>query len=350
MMRSSEIITIGRTKWALVFIAAFAVLYNITRFFEITWTLAQDPTDPLNATLRAELITTKLREDPIYISVYITGMYLVFMYTLPFSGLSILNYLIFVDVRKVRSNDRNVTLSSHQRKERKLAIMLMIVVLVFLICNVLPFTVNLMELFSISYKPLTEISNLLVTVNSSCNIFIYTIFGEKFQRQLCLYTRKWCLLVGDKEDDPFMTKSFYAGINRRQSEVAGSSPGKASNAKTNLLTFEPNNPEKTTNDNNIMAPSRPNSNNLSPIQETCEGLGGGDMDAHSSVLQVLPPTVLGKQTKLIYRDDKCFLSEVSVEPHHGSVERGRSLCQPSTRGIREVKAPLRGSSEDQSEF
>lgn len=99
--RSSEIITIGRTKWALVFIAAFAVLYNFTRFFEITWTLAQDPTDPNNGTLRAELITTKLREDPIYISVYITGMYLVFMYTLPFSGLSILNYLIFVDVRKV---------------------------------------------------------------------------------------------------------------------------------------------------------------------------------------------------------------------------------------------------------
>ena len=37
----------------------------------------------------------------------------------------------------------------------KLAVMLMIVVLVFLICNVLPFIVNIMELFSISYKPLT---------------------------------------------------------------------------------------------------------------------------------------------------------------------------------------------------
>ena len=33
----------------------------------------------------------------------------------------------------------------------KLAVMLMIVVLVFLICNVLPFTVNFMDLFDIRY-------------------------------------------------------------------------------------------------------------------------------------------------------------------------------------------------------
>ncbi len=80
----------------------------------------------------------------------------------------------------------------------KLAVMLMIVVLVFLICNVLPFIVNIMELFSLSYKPLTEISNLLVAINSSVNIFIYTMFGEKFQRQLVRYLGRFCpcLLTG----------------------------------------------------------------------------------------------------------------------------------------------------------
>jgi hypothetical protein len=85
-----------------------------------------------------------------------------------------------------------MTLSTQEKKELKLAVMLMIVVLVFLICNALAFIVNIMELFGISYKPLTEVSNLLVTVNSSCNIFIYTIFGEKFQRQLCKYLRQCC--------------------------------------------------------------------------------------------------------------------------------------------------------------
>ena len=46
-----------------------------------------------------------------------------------------------------RSNSRNVTLSSSQKKELRLAVMLMVVVLVFLICNALPFIVNIMELF-----------------------------------------------------------------------------------------------------------------------------------------------------------------------------------------------------------
>ena len=73
-----------------------------------------------------------------------------------------------------RSNGRNVTLSHTQKKERKLAIMLMIVVLVFLMCNVLPFTVNLMELLGLSYKPLTEISNLL----GECRTIVWRISGS----------------------------------------------------------------------------------------------------------------------------------------------------------------------------
>ena len=55
-----------------------------------------------------------------------------------------------------------------------------------------------------------EISNLLVTVNSSCNIFIYTIFGEKFQRQLCLSVRRFCrCCLRTKDDDHLLTKSNY---------------------------------------------------------------------------------------------------------------------------------------------
>ena len=64
-------------------------------------------------------------------------------------------------------------LSSSQKKEMKLAVMLMIVVLVFLICNVLSLVVNILEVFEISYKPLTEISNLGRRTNS--------IFCDNFQ-------------------------------------------------------------------------------------------------------------------------------------------------------------------------
>ena len=41
-----------------------------------------------------------------YLNVYITWMYLVFMYVLPFGGLSVLNSLMYLDVR--RSNARQV--------------------------------------------------------------------------------------------------------------------------------------------------------------------------------------------------------------------------------------------------
>ena len=76
-------------------------------------------------------------------------------------------------------------MSAHEKKEMKLAIMLMIVVVVFLICNILALIVNILELFGIDINEVTETSNLLVTINSSVNFFIYIIFGEKFKKQLC---------------------------------------------------------------------------------------------------------------------------------------------------------------------
>lgn len=163
LCRTSEIITYGRTKIAVFVIFLFALGYNLVRFFEVTWFEHVKVVDGVNVTV-VDITTTEMRQNELYISIYITWSYLVFMYVIPFGGLSVLNLLMFLDVR--RSNDRNVTLSSSQKKEMKLAVMLMIVVLVFLICNVLPFIVNIMELFAFSYKPLTEISNLLVTINS----------------------------------------------------------------------------------------------------------------------------------------------------------------------------------------
>ena len=75
-------------------------------------------------------------------------------------------------------------MSVHEKKELRLAVMLMIVVVVFLICNILPLIVNILEVFKHDINEVTETSNLLVTVNSSVNIFIYITFGEKFKKQL----------------------------------------------------------------------------------------------------------------------------------------------------------------------
>jgi len=94
-----------------------------------------------------------------------------------------------------RSNKNQSTMSAHEKKEMKLAVMLMIVVVVFLICNILALIVNILEAMKRQVSHVTEISNLLVTINSSVNFFIYIIFGEKFKRQFwqCLRQKSCCL-------------------------------------------------------------------------------------------------------------------------------------------------------------
>lgn len=182
-LRSATICTYGKAKLGVASIVAFSILYNIPRFFEVSWEVVTITTPQNTTEQHVEVQMTSMRESKAYISIYITWMYLVFMYVLPFGGLSVLNMLMYLDVR--RSNARQSTLSANEKKELRLAIMLMIVVVVFLICNILPLIVNILEAFGTSINEVTETSNLLVTVNSSVNFFIYIIFGEKFKRQLC---------------------------------------------------------------------------------------------------------------------------------------------------------------------
>ena len=126
------------------------MLYNIPRFFEITWVSKTDPVT--NSTTGVEIAMQDLRQDPTYINVYITWMYLVFMYILPFGGLSVLNTLMYLDVR--RSNARQSTLSASEKKELRLAVMLMTVVVVFQICNILPLIANILEVNVLPRKAL----------------------------------------------------------------------------------------------------------------------------------------------------------------------------------------------------
>jgi len=114
--------------------------------------------------------------------VYVTWLYLIFMYILPFTLLAVLNLLIYMEIRKATAI-RN-SLSRSQKREIGLAMMLLCVVLVFFLCNILALIVNILEHFGgdIDITWLTQTNNLLVTLNSSVNFVIYCIFGDKFKR------------------------------------------------------------------------------------------------------------------------------------------------------------------------
>ena len=73
--------------------------------------------------------------------------------------------------------------AAQELKEHNLATMLLMVVLVFFICNLLALLVNVLELldFVELVAKLGNVSNLLVIINSSGNILIYCTFGKKFR-------------------------------------------------------------------------------------------------------------------------------------------------------------------------
>ena len=127
-----------------------------------------------------------------------------------------------------RSNARQSTLSQHEKKELRLAVMLMTVVVVFQICNIPPLIVNILEVSGVSEIPeLTQTSNLLVTVNSSVNIFIYIILGDKFKRVFlqCLSENMSCCYGGGGIDNkvccPLITCGRKIGSNERNGGITG---------------------------------------------------------------------------------------------------------------------------------
>ncbi|XP_046398174.1 FMRFamide receptor [Ischnura elegans] len=189
-LKARSLCTLRRARIHVAIAMAFSLLYNLPRFWEVHMvkqTLFLTGPPPSNITIY-ELKASPLRADKTYISVYVNWSYLIVMYVLPFGGLAFLNAAIYRQVRK--ANRERQRLSRLQKKEIGLATMLLIVVLVFFLCNVLALVNNVLESFSgIIKDQLVKTSNLLVTVNSSVNFIIYVTFGERFRR---LFLKMFC--------------------------------------------------------------------------------------------------------------------------------------------------------------
>ena len=179
--RSRSLCTYGRARYGVILVALFAIVYNLPRFWEIKWQTSYPygPNIPIT-----EVVTTELRRNHYYISIYYTWAYLIFMFFIPFACLAIFNLLIYRQVRI--ANSERSRMSRQEQKEIGLATMLMVVVIVFFLCNVLALVVNILEhLFHKTFPQMININNLLITLNSSVNFIIYCIFNDKFKRIFC---------------------------------------------------------------------------------------------------------------------------------------------------------------------
>ncbi|XP_022239599.1 FMRFamide receptor-like [Limulus polyphemus] len=199
-LHARSLFTCKRSRVYNLLVTVGAVCYNIPRFWEIQRIKVWDSVT--NSTVY-NIQPSSFRRNKVYFEIYYIWMYLLIMYFLPFLTLAVLNTFIWLTVK--RANRDRQKLSLRQRKEISLATMLLCVVVVFFICNMTAFIVNILEYFDIYWSSLTQFSNLLVTLNSSVNFIIYYNFGHKFKHTLFLLFCKQKLQ---------RTQTFTSGTHR----------------------------------------------------------------------------------------------------------------------------------------
>lgn len=185
-LKAKSLCTYRRARIFNLIIIVMSIIYNIPRFLEVTH--SETFSLELNRTI-LKAVASQLRLNKLYYGVYHIWLYVFVMYCIPFLILAVFNIYIWKTVR--RANHERQILSRKQEGEFSLAMMLLCVVIVFLICNILALIINIIEYFDIFLSPLVNVSNLLVTINSSVNFVIYCIFGRKFKRTFLILFCKY---------------------------------------------------------------------------------------------------------------------------------------------------------------
>uniref|UniRef100_A0AC35TZH2 G_PROTEIN_RECEP_F1_2 domain-containing protein n=1 Tax=Rhabditophanes sp. KR3021 TaxID=114890 RepID=A0AC35TZH2_9BILA len=148
------------------------------------------------------LMVSDMRRSKWYSTLYLTYSYLIFMLVIPWITMIILNTTIVRAVHKAYIIRRALTKQSVDEKERRCTIMAVVICIIFVLLN-LPAGINfLIDMVDIKLDRNSAfghlrvpISNLLVTINSACNLIIYSIFGRRFRR-MC--TKLFCSCLKKK--------------------------------------------------------------------------------------------------------------------------------------------------------
>ncbi|ETN80172.1 hypothetical protein NECAME_09338 [Necator americanus] len=177
-----------RSTQILLIIVCIAFIYNSPHMFEIyvvdCWSM------PYGAVSK-DVCPTALRSNPDYLTIYYAYLYTIVMAAGPVSLLVVINSAIVVSMKRNKREEQNDSD----------ILTLVLVVCLFISCNVLPLTVNFLELlFEVVNAYLIDLSNLMVVVNSSCNFLIYYAFGSNFRRTLRHY---FINLVGGRRTGRF---------------------------------------------------------------------------------------------------------------------------------------------------
>lgn len=175
-LKALTLSTKKRAVCSLLIVSIISFVYNIPRFFEIH---VEEKTAG-----KPEFKQTDLRAGNVYYFwSYVVAAYLIFLYAIPLFLLSYLNTKIYQAIKKA-NRDRS-SLSRVQDNELNIAYMLVLLVAIFVFCNLPAFIVSILEHFRPPFlNEMTNLSNFLVCFNSSVNFVVYCTFGRKFRERL----------------------------------------------------------------------------------------------------------------------------------------------------------------------
>ncbi|VDN58649.1 unnamed protein product [Dracunculus medinensis] len=159
--------TVNRSIQVVIGIFLIAAMYNSPHMFEIF------VVDCWSLTYSHQSLDT-------YLTVYYAWLYTAVMAVGPVISLIILNTAIILSIKHGKKTSQDDSDSD--------IITLVLVVCLFISCNILPLIVNFLELFfGVTNSYLIDLSNLMVVLNSSCNFLIYYAFGSRFRCTLKQY-------------------------------------------------------------------------------------------------------------------------------------------------------------------
>jgi len=212
-LHAAQYSTVSRVRSAVATVWIVAALYNLPRFFERVVVVdvsanSTSPTVTSSADLevpttspemivdggRATVQRTAMREDALYVFVYKTCLFFVVRFLIPFTALAFFNQRLIAAMRasdRIQQRSARYALSGG-RKERQHTQTLIVVVVVFVVCE-LPDLILRAWLALHQHAPdqvafpfyrllyVNIASNLLLTVNSCINFVIYCFMGRRFR-------------------------------------------------------------------------------------------------------------------------------------------------------------------------
>lgn len=212
--------TISRVRLQCLAMTVCIILYNLPRFME---NKVEYVTDPVTNITHAEGHETVLKQDPRYQIVYESLLYCLFVFLGPLVILIVLNTCLIQELMRARRRllDRQLPAAmTGEDQENNLTLVMIVIVLVFLVCQTPAFLNQLLHFFLAeqhyqcgkAYFNYYHISNLMVTANSSLNFVVYCIFRKQFRERLWAFfhRQRHSLVMTDAYHCNGRTASIYS--------------------------------------------------------------------------------------------------------------------------------------------